>query len=103
MFVFSHTLVHPGILQGKVANFKPDSVHLHPVLDVSENPESDGEIERVCFCSRKLMLFFQAQTCLKCCLSVYDCEETVKTRHNNQFQALALAFVCQVDLWQLVL
>lgn len=68
MFVFSHTLVHPRILQGKVANFKPDSIHLYSVLEGSERPEGEGEIEHVCFCSRKLMLFVQAQICFPQCL-----------------------------------
>ena len=32
MLVFSHTLVHSRVLQGKVTDLKATSIHLHPVL-----------------------------------------------------------------------
>lgn len=76
MLVLSHTLVHPGIHHGQVANFKPGSAHLYPVLEVSERRKSDSETERVCLCSRTSM---HKHRCLGCRLDVYDCEQVTAT------------------------
>lgn len=83
MFVFSHTLVHPGILQGQVANFKTGSIHLHPVLEVSERQETDGETNSI--------LFVHIPRC------------SLHKRVKQPVPSLALAFNCQVDLWGVVL
>lgn len=61
MFVFSHTLVHPRILQGQVVNFKPSTVHLDPVLEVSQRGKSEGETE--CVFSVHVNLCCTAQIC----------------------------------------